>query len=79
MPLFPDEEGKTKLSAAWFIEKAGCKGMRMGNAGTHSKQALVLVNLGNASGNDILELALHIQKTVKNKFDIILQPEVNII
>lgn len=79
MPLFPDEEGNTKLSAAWLIEKAGCKGMRMGNAGTHSKQALVLVNLGNASGNEILELALHIQKTVKNKFEIILEPEVNII
>ena len=79
IPSFPDEKGKIKLSAAWLIDKAGCKGIKLGHAGTHSKQALVLINSGSASGDEILKLAQHIQSTVKDRFGIMLEPEVNIL
>ncbi len=79
IPIFPDATGKIKLSAAWLIEQAGCKGIRSGNAGTYIKQPLVLVNLGNASGTEILSLSTHILNAVRSKFKITLDPEVNII
>lgn len=70
---------KIKLSAALLIEKAGWKGVRKGNVGTHNKHALVIVNYDNASGKEVLEFAKKIQTAVNAKFQIKLEPEVNII
>lgn len=70
---------KTKVAAGWLIENAGLKGFRENDAGIHKKQALVLVNYGNASGLEILKLAKKIQKNISNKYAIKIEPEVNII
>lgn len=79
MPVFPVNEKWTKIPAGWLIEQCGWKGSRSGNAGVHDKQALVLVNLGNARGYEIRDLALQISDSVFEKFGIQLEPEVNII
>ncbi len=78
VPHYPLANGDFKVPGGWLIEKAGLKGFRKGDAGVHEKQALVLVNYGRASGQEILSLAKMIQKKVKEKFAITLQPEVNI-
>jgi UDP-N-acetylmuramate dehydrogenase len=79
IPNYLISENQFKIPAGWLIEKSGFKGIQMGNAGTYKNQALVLVNNGNASGQEILNLAKHIQKEVKKNFGIELMPEVNII
>jgi len=68
-----------KISAGWLIEQAGWKGKTHGQAGVSDKHALVLINLGKASGKDILELAHLIQEDINQKFGIHLEPEVTII
>ena len=68
-----------KVPAGWLIDQAGFKGYRDGDAGVHKNQALVLVNYGDASGEEILALAKHIQQTIQEKFGIELEKKVNII
>ena len=67
-----------KIPAAWLIEQSGWKGYRRKDAGVHPKQALVLVNYGSASGNDIWDLSSEIVNTVKEKFGIVLEREVQV-
>jgi UDP-N-acetylmuramate dehydrogenase len=79
IPSYPAQAGARKIPAAWLIEQCGWKGKRMGDAGTYEKQPLVLVNHGNATGSQILELAKHIEADVAGMFGIRLEKEVNII
>jgi len=79
VPHYIISEDDIKVPAGWLIETAGFKGKTLGNYGVHKKQALVLVNYGGASGNDILELSKLIQKTVLRLFNITIEAEVNII
>lgn len=78
-PHYKISESEVKIPAGWLIETAGFKGKRFGEYGVHNKQALVLVNYGDALGEDILNLAHLIQKTVLKLFDIKIETEVNII
>ncbi len=75
---YPLENGKIKVPAGWLIERAGWKGKRFGDAGCHERQALVLVNFGNASGTQIKALSEEIKKSVMQKFGVVLNSEVNI-
>ncbi|GAB3930164.1 UDP-N-acetylmuramate dehydrogenase [Larkinella terrae] len=79
MPGFPTGDLTMKVPAGWLIEQCGWKGKHVGNAGVHSKQALVLVNHGGATGSEILSLASKVQQSVEDKFGIRLNPEVNIV
>lgn len=79
IPSYKVSDSLVKVPAGWLIEKAGFKGKRFDDYGVHKKQALVLVNYGNAKGSDILNLAELIKKTIKRIFDISLETEVNII
>jgi UDP-N-acetylmuramate dehydrogenase len=72
-------ETKIKIAAGWLIDNAELKGYREGDAGVHKNQALVLVNYGNASGLEIINLAKEIQEIVKEKYGIQIEPEVNIL
>jgi len=76
---YPYESGKVKLAAGWLIEQCGWKGKQIGEAGTWPFQALVLVNYGNASGRAIYDLSKKIIDSVRERFDVTLEREVNVI
>lgn len=75
---YPTPDGKVKVPAGWLIESLGWKGKRVGNTGSHAKQALVLVNYGGAKGKEVHALALAIQKSVLDTYQIQLDMEVNL-
>jgi len=79
MPHYPQEDGRIKVPAGWLIEQCGWKGKKVGRAGCHKTQALVLVNYGGATGREVLEFAESIRGSVTEKFGIELSSEVNII
>ena len=79
VPSYPAEKGKVKVPAGWLIEKCGFKGQRHGNVGVYEKQALVLVNFGGATGDEIALFAESIRAVVKERFGIELMPEVKYI
>lgn len=78
-PHYPQPNGTVKLAAGWLIEKAGWKGFREGDAGVHDKQALVIVNFGSASGDQLFRLSTRIIEDVREKFGVTLEREVNIL
>ena len=79
MPHYRVDSRHVKIPAGWMIDQCGWKGKSLGRAGVHSKQALVLVNRGGATGEEIVTLCEAIRKDVKEKFGIDIYPEVNII
>lgn len=79
IPLYKVDTNKTKVAAGWLIEKGGWKGKRFGDAGVHEKQALVLVNYGNAGGEEILQLSQKIAIDIREKFGVKLEREVQVI
>jgi UDP-N-acetylmuramate dehydrogenase len=76
---FDNGHETVKLSAAWMIDQCNLKGYVKGQAGIHQNQPLVIVNLGRATGKEILELAMEVKERVYEKFKIMLEPEINII
>ncbi len=79
IPSYTVSQDSIKVPAGWLIEKAGFKGKRFGDCGVHKNQALVLVNYGNARGEDILKLSKLIQNTILRLFGISIEAEVNIL
>lgn len=77
LPVYQSTVGKSKLAAGWLIEHAGWKGFREGDAGVHERQALVIVNYGNATGREIFDLSEKIRHSVFEKFGVELEREVN--
>ncbi len=76
--FYPLDNGKVKIPAAWLIEQCGWKGKRVGNTGTYQHHALIIVNHGKASGKEIMSCAKQIQKAVKKKFGVLIEPEIRV-
>ncbi|MGQ0286640.1 UDP-N-acetylmuramate dehydrogenase [Pasteurellaceae bacterium 22721_9_1] len=79
IPNYPQADGFVKLAAGWLIDQCNLKGYSVGGAAVHQNQALVIINKGNATALDVLELAHHIRQAVAAKFDVYLAPEVRFI
>lgn len=79
MPSYSMGNELIKIPAGWLIEKAGWKGKKVGNVGVHKKQALVLINLGHATGQEVVQFAQNIQQSVLELFGIELEMEVNVV
>jgi UDP-N-acetylmuramate dehydrogenase len=79
MPVYEDSDGNKKLASGWLIDRCGWRGKRKGDAGVHDKQALVLINYGNATGREIYELSEEIRKSVYQKFGVELEREAEVI
>lgn len=79
IPFYPTGNGQVKLAAGWLIDQCGLKGKQIGGAAVHKLQALVLVNIDNAQGNDVTELAVFVQNTIKTKFHVTLEPEIRLV
>lgn len=78
IPSYPIDDATVKLPAGWLIERAGLKGARFGRVGTYGKQALVVVNYGGATGEEVLAYSKFVQKTVKRQFGVELEREVRL-
>ncbi len=79
LPHYPVNDSLVKVPAGWLIDRCGFKGKRYGDAGIHDKQALVLVNHGEATGSEVLQVARTIQQAVKDRYGIEIDTEVNLI
>lgn len=79
IPFYVVDEDRIKVPAGWMIDQCGWKGKVLGRAGVHDRQALVLVNKGGATGQDVIELSKAVQSSVKDKFGIDIYPEVNFV
>ncbi len=79
MPHYPVDDAHVKIPAGWMIDRCGWKGKRVGHAGVHEKQALVVVNCGGATGKEVMHLAEEIVASVRERFGVTIRPEVNYI
>ena len=78
-PVYYVSDGRWKISAAWLVQQSGWKGIRVGNVGVHQRQPLALVNYGGATGREVFDFARKITDSVRAKFDVELEMEVNIV
>lgn len=79
IPHYRQPDGRVKLSAGWMIDRCGWRGRRIGRAGVHDRQALVLVNLGGATGREILDLSERVRRSVQETFGVDLEREVRVV
>ncbi|MEP7269522.1 MAG: UDP-N-acetylmuramate dehydrogenase [Saprospiraceae bacterium] len=78
LPMYKWNDHESKVAAGWLIDQAGWKGKRIGHVGCYEKQALVIVNHGNATGSEVLDFSKLVQDDILNKYGIAIEPEINI-